>query len=49
MQNLSRFYKKIKLLKDGKCDLDDVLEVAYQLEDHEIAIAQKQLNKLLKQ
>ena len=49
MQNLSKFYKKIKMLSEGKCELDDVLEIGYQLEEHEIPIAQKQLNKLLKQ
>ena len=47
MQNLSKFYKKIKLLSEGKCELDEVLEIGYQLEEHEIPIAQKQLNKLL--
>jgi hypothetical protein len=48
MKNLSRFYKLIKQAKNGKVDMEAITDVVYSLEDHELPIAQKQLNNLTK-
>jgi len=48
MSNLSKFYKLIKQAKNGKVDMETITEIVYSLEDHELPIAQKQLNNLIK-
>ena len=48
MSNLSKFYKLIKQAKNGKVDMETITEIVYGLEDHELPIAQKQLNNLIK-
>lgn len=46
--NLSKFYKLIKQAKNGDVNMEAIKDIVYSLKDHELPIAQKQLNNLTK-